>query len=121
MTESEPNLNVSQNMDEQTELLREMVELLRLIAEPEISKRDKKRRLALLEIIGKSPQKIKAVQLMDGLKTQAAIVKEVGMDAGNFSRFIKALRSAKLIAEDDKAPKLVVSLPPGFPDNIEVE
>ena len=108
-------------MDEQTELLREMVELLRLIAEPEIAKRDKKRRLALVEIIGKSQQKINAVQLMVGVKTQTAIAKEVGMDAGNFSRFIKALRGAKLIADDDKAPKLVVSLPPGFPDNMEDE
>ena len=108
-------------MDEQTELLREMVELLRLIAEPEISKRDKKRRLSLVEIIGKSQQKIKAVQLMDGVKTQAIIVKEIGMDAGNFSRFIKTLRVAKLISEDDKSPKLLMSLPPDFPDNIEEE
>jgi hypothetical protein len=61
-------------MDEQTQLMREMVELLRLIAEPEIFKRDKKNRLALVEIVGKSTQKIKAVQLMDGVKTQASIV-----------------------------------------------
>lgn len=108
-------------MDEQMDLLREMVELLRLIAEPEIAKRDKKRRIVLAEIIGKSQQKIKAVQLMDGLMTQAAIVKQIGIDAGNFSRFIKALRIAKLIAEDDKAPKLLVTLPPGFPDNMEDE
>jgi hypothetical protein len=74
-----------------------------------------------VEIIGKSQQKAKAVQLMDGVKTQGIIAKEIGMDSGNFSRFIKALRTATLIADDDKAPKLVLSLPPGFPDNMEDE
>lgn len=108
-------------MNEQTELLREMVELLRLIAEPEIAKRDKKRRAALVEIVGKSKQKIKAVLLMDGVRTQSVIGKEAGMDAGNFSRFVKALRTAGLVADNDKSPKLLLLLPPGFPDDIEDE
>jgi hypothetical protein len=106
-------------MNEQTELLREMVDLLRLIAEPEIAKRDKKRRLALAELVGKSQQRIKAVQLMDGVRSQANIGKEAGMDQGALSRFIKALRTACLLADDDKAPHLVFPLPPNFPDDAE--
>jgi hypothetical protein len=39
---------------EQTELLREMRDLLRVMAEPALAKRDEKRRAALLEIVGKS-------------------------------------------------------------------
>lgn len=106
-------------MDEQTELLREMVELLRLIAEPEIAKRDKKRRVALAEIVGKSQQKINAILLMDGVKTQAAIGKEAKIDHGALSRLTKALRAADLIANEDKPPKLVFPLPPNFPDDLE--
>ncbi|HYD17755.1 MAG TPA: hypothetical protein VEF76_04670 [Patescibacteria group bacterium] len=107
-------------MNEQTELLREMVELLRLMAEPEIAKRDKKRREALLAIVGKSKSRIKAVQLMAGNKTPSAIAKDAGMDAGNFSRFMKSLRAAGVIAADEKLPKLLFPLPPNFPEDNEV-
>ena len=106
-------------MDEHTELLREMVELLRLIAEPEIAKRDKKRRVALAGIVGKSKQKIMAVSLMDGVRTQAAIVKEAGIDKGALSRLTKSLREADLLGSDDKVPKLVFPLPPDFPGDLE--
>ena len=101
-------------MDEQTELLREMVELLRLIAEPEIAKRDAPQRAALSEIIGKGKMKATAVALMDGVRTQAIICKESGIDQGALSRLTKALRTAKLITDDDKPPKLAIPLPPGF-------
>ena len=108
-------------MDEQTELLREMVELLRLIAEPEIAKRDQKRGTALAEIVGKSPQRAKAILLMDGSKTQAAIIKEAGIEQSALSRFTKALRTAGLIANDDKLPKLLFPLPPNFPNDLEAQ
>jgi hypothetical protein len=44
-------------MDEQTELLREMCDLLRLIAEPALAKRDKVRRAVLKELAGRSKTK----------------------------------------------------------------
>jgi hypothetical protein len=108
-------------MDEQTELLREMVGLLRLIAEPQIAKRDQKRRVALAEIVGKSPQKTKAILLMDGSKTQAAIIKGAGIEQSVLSRLTKALRTAELIVNDDKPPKLLFPLPPNFPDDLGAE
>jgi hypothetical protein len=106
-------------MDEQTELLREIVELLRLIAEPAIATRDEKRRAALSEIVGRGKSKAKAVSLMDGQKNQATICKEAGIDQGALSRLTKALRTAGLIANDDKPPKLVIPLPPNFMENLE--
>lgn len=63
-------------MNEQTELLKEIRDLLQVIAEPGLAKRDEKRRSALREIIGKSQQKIKAALLMDGSLTQSAIGKQ---------------------------------------------
>jgi hypothetical protein len=101
-------------MNEQTELLREMRDLLRVIAEPELAKRDERMRASLLSLVGKSKVKAKAVVLMDGTRSQLAICKESGIDSGNLSRLAKALRTEALIASDDKRPKLVVSVPPNF-------
>jgi hypothetical protein len=106
-------------MNEQTELLREMRDLLRVMAEPAIAKRDEKLRAALVEIVGKGTAKAKAVLLMDGLRSQAAICKESGIDQGGLSRLTKALRTQALIAADEKHPKLVISVPPNFFQNTE--
>jgi uncharacterized protein YerC len=101
-------------MDVQTELLREAVELLRLIAEPYIAKRDERLRSSLYDIVGKSSQRANAVRLMDGSKTQAEIRKETGIDQAALSRLTKALREAALVFEGDK-PKLNIPLPTQFP------
>jgi hypothetical protein len=60
-------------LDEQTELLREMRDLLLVIAEPALAKRDQARRVSLRETVGNGKTKnAKAVLLMDGKRTQAA-------------------------------------------------
>lgn len=101
-------------MGEETELLREMRDLLRVIAEPTLAKRDQKLRASLSEVVGKSKTKARAVVLMDGSRTRAAICKESGIDQGDLSRLAKALRAEALIAADEKHPKLVIAIPSGF-------
>lgn len=104
--------------NEQVELLREVRDLLRVIAEPALAKRDERFRTSLTSIVGKSTQKAKAVQLMDGSRNQSAIRDATGMDSGNLSRLTKQLRSEELIADVDK-PKLAISIPPNFFENSE--
>lgn len=102
-------------MSEDTELLREIRDLLRLIAEPALAERDQNLRAALLQIVGKSKQKEAAVALMDGTRSQAAIRNECGIDTGNLSRLVKALREASLIGTDE-IPKTVFTVPMNFID-----
>jgi len=101
-------------LDEQTELLREMRDLLRVIAEPALAERDKKRRSLLLEAVGNSKRKAEVVMLMNGARTQKELHKDSGMDQGDVSRLIKALRDKELIKGDEKHPELVISIPPNF-------
>jgi DNA-binding transcriptional ArsR family regulator len=101
-------------LDEQVALLREMRDLLRVIAEPALAKRDEEFRAALTEIVGRSSPKAKAVLSMDGSRTQASISKESGIDHGNLSRLMKTLRAKGLIKTDEKHPELVISIPPNF-------
>jgi hypothetical protein len=109
-------------MSEETELLREMRDLLLVMAEPALAKRDEKRRAALRDIVGKSQQKAKAVLLMDGARTQSAIGKETKFDAGNLSRLVKMLREAELITEDAKENlKLVIPISGNFFDGTEAK
>ncbi len=109
-------------MTEDTELLREIRDLLLAMAEPALAKRDERLREALLEIVGKSKAKAKAVLLMDGSRAQSTIKKESGIDAGLLSRCVKALRAAALIGKDhDKHPKLVIAIPPNFFENLGVK
>jgi len=100
-------------MNEQTELLREIRDLLVLIAEPALAKRDESMRAAVLELAGRSKSKRNAILLMDGARTRAAICKESGIDAGDLSRLLKALREKTLIGPEDP-PKLMLALPPKF-------
>jgi hypothetical protein len=100
-------------MNEQTELLREMRDILRVLAEPALAKRDESMRALLLELVGKSKGKANAVSLMDGSKSQAVIRKESGLDPGDLSRLVKALRDSGLLAPSDH-PKLAISIPPTF-------
>lgn len=100
-------------MGEDTELLIEIRDLLRLMAEPALAKRDSKLRALLLQIVGKSKRKADAVVLMDGTRSQTAIRKECGIDMGDLSRLVKAMREANLIGADDN-PKTVFPIPPNF-------
>lgn len=101
-------------MSDDTEILREIRDLLRLIAEPALAKRDERFRTSLREVVGKSKQKAEVVVLMDGTRSQADIRKAAGIDGGNLSRLVTALREAELIGPDDKCPKLVFSIPSTF-------
>jgi hypothetical protein len=103
-----------ETLDEQTELLREMRDLLRVIAEPALAERDKKLRASLLGVVGKSEAKAKAVRLMDGSRSQTAISKESGVDQGLLSRLEKSLRSNGLLKPNEKNSALLISIPPNF-------
>ena len=108
-------------MDElSTEILvsvREIRDLLRLLAEPAIAERDQKLRSELRRIVGKSAPRAKAVLLMDGSHTQRVIHRETGINEGNLSTLVKQLNSSKLLSGDGKAPKLAISVPPSFFEN----
>lgn len=101
-------------MDDQTDLLRQILAMLTLIAEPQIAERDGKLRSFLADVVGKSRLKMKAVSLMDGTRPQAIICKEAAIDQGGLSRLTKSLRGKGLLESDEKAPKLAISLPLGF-------
>ena len=101
-------------MDEQTELLREMRDLLRVMAEPALAQRDARLRDSLIQVVGKNKSKARAVLLMDGSRNQTALRTESGIDQGDLSRLVKTLREKTLIAIDEKHPKLVISVPVNF-------
>jgi len=105
-------------MTDDAELLREIRDLVRLMAEPALSKRDERLRTSLQQVIGKSRHKAEAVLLMDGTRSQTAIRKGCGIDDGNLSRLVKALREAELIGPDDKNPKLVFPVPANILDTM---
>ena len=105
-------------MSDDTEILREIRDLLRLIAEPALAKRDERLRASLQELVGKSTRKAEAVVLMDGARSQADIQKAASIDQGNLSRLVTALRKAELIGPDEKRPKLVFSAPSNFIDDV---
>ena len=103
-------------MSREIELLTEIRDLLQVMAEPALTKRDEKFREAVRTVAGKSQKSSGAIMLMDGSRTQAAISKEAGIDPGQLNRLIKALENNSLIAADEKHPKLRVKLPPNFFD-----
>jgi hypothetical protein len=103
-------------MSQEIELLTEIRDLLQVMAEPTLAKRDEKFRGAIRTVAGKSQKNSGAIVLMDGSRTQAAISKEAGIDPGQLNRLIKALENNALIATDEKHPKLRVKLPPNFFD-----
>lgn len=91
----------------------EIKQLLKLIAEPHLAQRDSKRRAALRESVGKSAWKRKAVSLLDGTKTQTELRQILKVDASDMSKFVKALRSAELLADGEK-PLLALEIPKNF-------
>lgn len=101
-------------MSREIELLTEIRDLLQIIAEPELARRDAKLRSSLRTVVGGSGKKAKAVLLMDGSRPQSAIVKESEIDRGNLSRLVKALAAAQLISADEKHPRLLVKVSTNF-------
>ena len=101
-------------MSRELELLGEIRDLLRVIAEPALAKRDAKLRSSLRAHVGGSGRRAKAVRLMDGLRSQAAIVKTSGIDQGNLSRLVRKLAADDLISADQKHPRLLINLPSNF-------
>ena len=101
-------------MDEQTELLREIRDLLRILAGPGLAERDRKLRASLIDVVGRSKPRAEAVLLMDGSRSQAEVRKESGIDQGNLSRLVSTLRAKELIKDDEKHPKLVIEIPSNF-------
>jgi hypothetical protein len=104
-------------MDEPSELLsavREIRDLVRLLAEPAIAERDQKLRGDLKRIVGKSASAAKAVLLMDGTRSQRTIHRESGMNEGNLSTLVKRLAESKLLSGGGKHPQLAISVPSNF-------
>jgi hypothetical protein len=92
----------------------EIRDLIRLMAEPAVAECDRKLRDELRRIVGRSPVKAMSALLMDGGRTQTDIHQEGGMNKGNLSTFIKELKASKLLAADERKPKLAISIPSNF-------
>ncbi len=103
-------------MSSEVELLTEIRDLLLVMAEPSLAKRDAALRSALRAVVGKSEKKAKATLIMDGTLSQSDIVRETGIDRGNLSRLVSALAKEQLISADDQHPRLMVNVPPTFFD-----
>ncbi|MGC3979673.1 MAG: hypothetical protein QM808_00255 [Steroidobacteraceae bacterium] len=101
-------------MSQDTELLVEIRDLLLVIAEPSLAKRDEKLREALRKVVGKQAKGRQAVLLMDGTRSQAEIVKDTKIDQSNLSKLVKVLAKESLITSADKNPKLRVVIPQNF-------
>lgn len=106
---------MSDDSTKMLQVLAEMRDLLRLIAEPAIAQRDKKLREALRGIAGSAVgKKAKAILLMNGTRSQKGIVTESGIDKGDLSGLVKKLKAAELLTGDPKQPQLVISIPSDF-------
>jgi len=106
---------MSDSSAQMLQVLSEMRDLLRLLAEPAIAQRDKKLREMLRDIAGSATgKKAKAILLMNGTRNQAGISTECGIDRGDLSALVKKLRVAELLKGDSKQPELVISIPLNF-------
>jgi hypothetical protein len=108
---------MDEHSDEILSAVREIRDLIRVMAEPAIAERDKKLRGELLKIVGRSTPKAKAVLLMDGSRTQSVIHRETGVNAGHLSTLVKKLTGASLLLGSGKTPKLAISVPANFFEN----
>ncbi len=102
------------DVSKEIDLLMEIRDLLQVIAEPALAKRDEKFRESIRAVVGKSQKSASAIALMDGSRTQAAISKEASIDSGQLNRLIKSLEKNALIDTDEKHPKLRIKLPLNF-------
>jgi DNA-binding MarR family transcriptional regulator len=95
------------------DLAKEMLKLLRIIAEPELAKQDMELRSSLKQIAGKSLIKAQAIRLMDGTRSQSEIRQSMKIDSSDLSKLVKALREANLLKPDEK-PTLTFYIPARF-------
>jgi len=103
-------------MSESAELLtavREIRDLIQVMAEPALAERDQKLRAELQRIVGSSTGKAKAILLMNGQRTQTEIHRASGMNQGNLSTLVKQLKASKLLTNDPN-PTLTVIIPSNF-------
>ncbi len=63
---------------------------------------------AITQIVGKGAKRLAAGKLMDGSRTRKQIAVESKIDAGDLSRFLKALKEDDLVDEEDGRPQLAV-------------
>ncbi len=110
--------------DPSVELLdavREIRDLIRLMAEPAVAERDRRFRDELRQVVGKSQPKAKAVLLMDGNRTQTEIHAETSINKGHLSTLVKRLTETNLQCGDARRPKLAISIPSSFFDAVSDE
>lgn len=99
------------------QIMTEMRDLLRLMAEPAIAERDKRRRALLREIAGlPSGKKAQAILRMDGTKVQARIVEECGIAKSALSELVTKLKESELLTGDPRQPQLAITIPENFFD-----
>jgi len=91
----------------------EIRDLLQLLAEPAIAQRDEKLRVVLLQTVGKSQSKRKAVMLMDGSRSQTEISQSAFLDKSDLSKLVKSMKTDGLLTENEK-PQLKIPVPPNF-------
>jgi hypothetical protein len=106
-------------MSDEGELLREVRQirqLLELLAEPAIAERDAKLRTELRKIVGTSEKRRRSVHLMDGSRTQAQITGTTSVHKGDLSVMVGKLQAAGLLSGDKKHPKLALTVPANFFD-----
>src|SRR4051812_37289998 len=107
----DPNFALMAHVPEDIQLLRQIRDLLLLIAEPQIAARDKKLREALVEIVGAGKKARDAVLLMNGLHTQTEISRRAGIDPGQLSRLVGRLKAADLLNKEGETLSLSISIP----------
>ena len=105
---------MAEESSELVSAVKEIRDLLRVMAEPAMAEHDKKSRVELRRVVGTSSKKVKAVYLMDGTKSQAAIQKETGINQGDLSVLVKLLREGGLLSPDKKEPSLAIKIPKSF-------
>lgn len=111
---------MSDNSAQLLQVMTEVRDLLRLMAEPAIADRDKKLREALRGIAGTpNGKKAKAVLLMNGTRSRTKIIEECGIDHSDLSVLIKKLAAAELLKGEPKQPLLAISIPTNFFENAE--
>jgi len=105
---------MTDNSEELLSAIKEIRDLVRIMAEPAVAERDKKARTELRRLVGSSAKKASAVLLMDGNKIQSAIQKETHINQGDLSSLVKQLKTSKLLTDEGKQPKLMISVPKDF-------
>jgi hypothetical protein len=89
---------VSDEDSEQLQLLREIRDLLRPVADH--FQKDYDLRQKVRAIVNSSPPRRKAWDLIDGVLVQRDLHEQAGMDQGNLSKYLKALRHLGAISGD---------------------